>query len=276
MKKITLWHGTATGENHESLTSVFNGGLLPARANMDRNGQKPGVYFSPRKTTAEIYARTATRHHGGDPLIVKVDAELDARHWDIDHEMTAASMDILADFKSRLEEVRPGEINIAFSNWGGGREEKVSSIHCTQDHLVIAVDRVNAVSPGKSGSFEIKIPWTGEFNAEEMLVEEEALSGASMTTRLQALHDYLRNILESQYTDRLQKTLEEAGEKKIHVKYVGAEKLVPAEYLGQLADLGGSAYSDFFVKIDPAKPHREQVLDGLRQSPPGSHRPVLK
>lgn len=266
MRNVTLWHGTSTGEGHTVLSDVFNGGLLASKADLDRSGQKPGVYCCFSQGTAEVYARAASRHKGGDPLLVRIETELDARTWDIDHEMSAASMKLLSGFRQALAAVAPGEIDISFSNWGGGREEKVTSIRCTEEHLVLSVETGGSKQlPERSVPQTYKIPWKGEYEVEEMVAAGEAVSGASMTTRLQALHDYLRRVLKDDYILRLQDTLDRAEEEHLHVKYVGSGNLIPAEFLGQLAEFSGSMT---FVKVDPASSYREQVIEGIRNNKP--------
>lgn len=266
MKKVTLWHGTSTGKDYSSLTSVFNKGLLSARTNLDRCGQRPGVYFSFDEEVAHMYAHGAAgAYEGGDPLIVKVDAVLDARHWDLDHEMTDESVGILSDFKDVLCRAAPGEINIVFKNWGGGWEEKVTGITATDRYLVLAVDKTCAEFPERNGQFEMKIPWKNGNDWDEIQITGEAMIGASMTSRLQALHDYLREKLGGEYTQRLQKSLDTAEEKLLHVKYISNQPLRPREYLGHVTELCRDMYTDKFVKVDPTKSLRPQVVKGLQE-----------
>lgn len=264
MGKTFLFHGTSTGDADKTLASIYKDGVLSSYADLNRCGQQAGIYFTPYQFTAEMHALGMAQEVGGDMLLLQVEVDLNAKDWDLDHEFTDHSLGLLSQFKSVLNDIPSGSLVINFDNWGGNRTETITNITCSHQYLELTVDRLVPTFPERSGTFSFQLPWQEDKTKLTAAFEKEAINGANMTTRLQALHNYLRETLDTEYTEKLQNVLDQAGTQSMHVKYIGDKGLNVDQYFVKLFE-HAQIDSIEYVKVDATQPLRPQVFGRPKQ-----------
>lgn len=100
MTSAKVYHGTITGKDDIFLEKFVITGACFDAAKDTSLGQGGGFYISLDPSTAKLFSHTTApedavrRGHAQDPLrhgrgmIVEIDAQLNAREWDFDHEMS--------------------------------------------------------------------------------------------------------------------------------------------------------------------------------------------
>ena len=122
MGKVTIYHGTVTGKDDVFLESfIVCGGAKGNIQSRDYSDQSPGFYvdvgfiswantFSDHRAPEEAARREETDLRSGRGMIVVLQAELDARNWEFDHESDVRhSMAVLRGCKHLLGALDFGE-----------------------------------------------------------------------------------------------------------------------------------------------------------------------